>query len=59
MRTQADDIRSEIKRLEIDFFISMTRNKADYYDIDLNEDLNLKKIYNQICLKKDILQNIQ
>ena len=48
MTTQADDIRSEIKRLEIDFFYSMTRN-----------DINSKKIYNQICLKKDILQNIQ
>tara|TARA_R110002167_G_scaffold217484_1_gene422274 strand:+ start:464 stop:604 length:141 start_codon:yes stop_codon:yes gene_type:complete len=46
MRTQADDLKHEIKKLEL----------ALYYCSDVGKH---KELYNKICLAKDILQNIQ
>lgn len=45
MRTQAHDLKDEIKRLEL----------ALYYCSDESKH---KELYNKICVAKDILQNI-
>jgi len=46
MRTQADDLKLQIKKLE----------KELYYSSDASKH---NEIYNKICVAKDILQNIQ
>lgn len=46
MRTQADDLKDEIKRLELALYYSSNASKHN-------------EIYNKICVAKDILQNIQ
>ena len=45
MITQADDLKDEIRKLEL----------ALYYTSDESKH---KEIYNKICIAKDILQNI-
>lgn len=46
MRTQADDLKDEIKRLELALYYSSNSSKHN-------------EIYNKICVAKDMLQNIQ
>ena len=46
MRTQADDLREQIKKLELALYYSSDESKHN-------------ELYNKICEAKDILQNIQ
>ena len=46
MRTQADDLKDQIKKLELALYYSSDESKHN-------------ELYNKICEAKDILQNIQ
>ena len=46
MKTQSDDLKAEIKKLEMQLYYNSNPSKHN-------------EIYNKICTAKDILQNIQ